>query len=705
MIGAPALERRPVTAAGAAAVLTAVGLWVAGRSVPFALLVLAGVPLLVWLVVAAVRRPVLAVAAFAVLLPLGNVELAYATSVAQIAAAVTAVIVLSARIRGRGQRIGWSPVLAASALLVVSALLSALTSASLEHSVLQSANYLFGLALAASVVAATPRRGDLRTVAMAFVIGGGVLCGGVLTVMPHLESHYGTTLVDNRPVGTFAQPNELGLWSAIVLCVSMAMAVTTLRQGRRGLSLVAGVAALTAAGALVLTLSRGAWIGAFAGLAVLVVLLRGARRPLLLGLGSVCAVLLALLVVTPSSPHSPIFTERLVSIFTGERSPYDERPAAWSGSVQQMTANPVLGSGPGAYPEAAQRGLAQFTDQRQVQHAHVLYLTVGAEQGVLGLAALAGAIVVGGREALRNRTETWRPGPASGGPAVRPPPERGTLTGVSAATVAGLTVVLAEGVVDYALRNPVLGMTAWLLIGLLAACARARPATESIDIPQVAEMKRLTETEGTSGTRPTPRARQGPAKDRHLPPVSRSVRRRVLAGLLVGLLVLGAGLAVIALQPTRYAVTSTVSLAPRSQPDVSADIVQLAAGKYAVTAGATRTLEFAARQSSMSTSQLRDDLDVSVQQQTANIDITVTSPNASQSAEAANAIAAVVARQTDGDRLISGEVTAPADADAATRKPSRTLLTAISVVAAVLAGGWAAFAVGRLDRRSDGEAR
>ncbi|MFC8517453.1 O-antigen ligase family protein [Streptomyces sp. NPDC057257] len=697
MTATRALERSFPPVVGCGVVLASAAVWVSGRSAPLGLGVLVLVPLMILFTVAALRRPVLAVAAFAVLLPAGSIGLPLSTNAAQVLAVWAALVVLAARIGGRGRSLGRSPVLAASALLVVSALLSTLTSVAPRISLLQTMNYVAGLALAAAVVAATARRGDLLVSAMAVVVGGAVLCGSVLVDLPNLQARFDSTIVGNRPTGIFAQPNELGLCTAMMLCFSLAMAVVALRRGHRALVVLCGTASVLALTALVLSLSRGGWIGAFAGLVVLVALLRGARRPLLICFLTVGVVVLALLVAEPATSGSSVFVDRFATIFTGERSPFDERPAAWAGALRQMAHSPVLGSGPAAFPTAAAQGLAQFTDVRQVVHAHVLYLTVGAEQGVLGVAALVVAIGFGVREALRNR-----PAPTHfprGPRATASPPAYPVEAGVSAAAAAALTAVVAEGVVDYPLRNPVLGAMTWLVIGLLAACARTRSAMPSGDDPKVAEMKRLTAS-ATPGSPSRPQSDdQGGRNLRAVRPTTRAI----LAGLLAGLVVLGAGLIVIAEQPTRYAATSTVSLAPRSLPNVSADIVRLAATKYAVVAGSTANLELAARRSDMTTSELRDDLSVAVQQETANVDITVTGRNADQAASAANSIASAVATATDHDRLITGEVTAPADPDAADRKPSRPLLLTIAIVAAVLIAAWVTVGVRYAARRAAGE--
>jgi hypothetical protein len=50
-------------------------------------------------------------------------------------------------------------------------------------------------------------------------------------------------------------------------------------------------------------------------------------------------------------------------------------------------------------------------------------------------------------------------------------------TGVRAATAAAaLAAVLVQGLFDYPLRNAVLAMLTWLLVGLLTAATAPRPA-------------------------------------------------------------------------------------------------------------------------------------------------------------------------------------------------------------------------------------
>ncbi|MFD8236295.1 hypothetical protein ACFV20_31025 [Streptomyces sp. NPDC059696] len=177
-------------------------------------------------------------------------------------------------------------------------------------------------------------------------------------------------------------------------------------------------------------------------------------------------------------------------------------------------------------------------------------------------------------------------------------------------------------------------------------------------------------------------------------------RRGLLAALLAGLLVLVTGLVIIEQLPTRYATKSTISFAPRSQPNVSADVIELVANKYAVVATSTTSVASAARAASVTRKELRDALSVSVPSNTANLDISVSLPDANEAATAANSIAAVVSRAAADDQLIEGEITARADPVSAQLQPSRSLLRVVTVAAALLVAGWVSFAARQISRRA-----
>ncbi|MEU0442090.1 hypothetical protein ABZ202_20420 [Streptomyces sp. NPDC006186] len=169
-----------------------------------------------------------------------------------------------------------------------------------------------------------------------------------------------------------------------------------------------------------------------------------------------------------------------------------------------------------------------------------------------------------------------------------------------------------------------------------------------------------------------------------------------------GLLVLGIGLLVIELLPTRYVATCTVSFSPRTQLNVDAAAIRLVAQKYAVVAGSTPTVDQAARATSLSSDELHDALSVAQPSDTSNLTIKVSLSQRDEAARAANTIGAIVARDAADDRFVSASVTGPAAAGSAEVQPSRPLLRTLAVAAALLVAGWVAYAVGYLDRRSRG---
>ncbi|MER7402951.1 O-antigen ligase family protein [Streptomyces sp. NPDC000070] len=457
---------------GAAALVTASGgVWLATRGTPPTLAMLSAVPVVLALGVIAARRPVLAPAAVVVLLVIGDVQLPYGIPLVRMLALAAVVVVVTARLGGRGRPIGRSPLLMAATLLVLTALLSTFLSFHPALSLRQDVGHVVSLLLAAAVVMATADRSDLLVLAIALCVGGAVLSTTAFTSLSTnvQAATSDAALVVNRPVGVFTQPNQLGLVAAMTLCFSTALVIVLRRQNRAWLAVLCGAAALLALAALVVSLSRGAWIGSAVGLVVLAVLLREARTALLC-VATVATLGVTLVATTPTQPDTPLVAQRVLSIFGGKGNPYDERPAVRAEALVQMSERPVVGSGPGAFPVAAYQGPPHVAAARRHYHPHNLLLTVGAEQGVVGMAALVGLIGTGAAVALGNRRV--RVTPARGAP--RPAPADLTTRGVSAASAAALAAVLGHGVVDNPLAHPVVGTMTWLCIGLLAACARSR---------------------------------------------------------------------------------------------------------------------------------------------------------------------------------------------------------------------------------------
>ena len=235
-----------------------------------------------------------------------------------------------------------------------------------------------------------------------------------------------------RAYGTFEQPNPYGGYLGLILPVAVGLVlVGGLRiAGRVEWRLVAwavGCGALMFA-ALVMSWSRGAWLG-FAGAAAAIafaVATRSGRAALILGLLVLLAVYLLLVVGLASMPQAVVqrFSDfvpyiGMVDVRGAEVTDANyavlERMAHWQAAVAMWTESPWLGVGIGNYePAYAAYALPQWP--LALGHAHNYYLNIGAEAGIVGLLAYLGlwiaALMIAWRSTQRARG--WRLGLALG---------------------------------------------------------------------------------------------------------------------------------------------------------------------------------------------------------------------------------------------------------------------------------------------------
>jgi len=256
-----------------------------------------------------------------------------------------------------------------------------------------------------------------------------------------------------RAAGDFAQPNPFGgymnhVWplAAGLLAYAPWLLPEIRRHGAgRGLAclclLCLSLALILCLGALALSWSRGAWLGAMAALAVMAMawtasLLTsreasrkdwGRRARVFLLLGGL--LLLAVGILGAADLLPPAVMERLVSITEGleimdvrtvkvtdANFATVERLAHWWAGWHMWEDYPWTGVGLGNYPVAYSRyNLPGWDDP--LGHAHNVYINMGAETGTLGLAAylifLLAALVQAGR-ALVKAPSTWQQGAALG---------------------------------------------------------------------------------------------------------------------------------------------------------------------------------------------------------------------------------------------------------------------------------------------------
>ncbi len=285
--------------------------------------------------------------------------------------------------------------------------LTALGSASLQHSIKEIVKWVEVLALYVLVANEVSRR--WRRVLVAVLLGTGALAAiqGIAQFMFQLGPEefvlFGRFM---RAYGTFEQPNPYAGYLGLTLPVAVGMifagfVTTGERIPTRWLVWAGGTGVLMAA-ALVMSWSRGAWLGAAAALGVMViaVVARSGRAAVL---GLVFVLLLAYLVLASGLSFLPPSVVQRFSDFVPYLGVVDvrgmevtdanyavlERMAHWQSAMDMWTDHPWLGVGIGNYEVAyAQYALPQWS--LPLGHAHNYYLNIGAEAGFLGMLAYLG---------------------------------------------------------------------------------------------------------------------------------------------------------------------------------------------------------------------------------------------------------------------------------------------------------------------------
>jgi O-antigen ligase len=188
-----------------------------------------------------------------------------------------------------------------------------------------------------------------------------------------------------RAYGTFGHPNQLAGYLILIL---PATAVTCLAPGSWRQRLFPGISLAVMAAALLLTFSRGAWLGlGLVGLmlAALLVPRAGWWRALVAGV-VVLGLIYAGLRVLPGPGH--LIAQRAVSLqHPGQEDSVHFREVCVATALSMAREHPWVGFGAGEY----NRNIRRFFDERYYawdainKHIHNLYLQILVETGALGL--------------------------------------------------------------------------------------------------------------------------------------------------------------------------------------------------------------------------------------------------------------------------------------------------------------------------------
>jgi O-antigen ligase len=299
-----------------------------------------------------------------------------------------------------------------------------------------------------SIFVSRASRAELRRLLITISVTAGILGAVAVPGAGRIQLVGGGTSATNRAEAVFTSPNILAFFLLLALAPSLAL-VLRVRGGLR--LLIASTSALIFVG-LMLTLSRGAIIGAAVSLAVM--LAWPTFRRIAIGLLVVVGAL-AVFNVGPVTRSQEVTTvqSRLSSL--AQEGATNPRIQIYKTIPTIVADHPLLGIGEANFPNASGAYGLHDVGGAVFQHAHNLVLTIAAETGLLGLAALVGLLIALIRAIARTQGGAWNE-------------DRVLALGITAALV-GLFV---NSMTDYPLRANVVMAVLMFEIGALVAYAR-----------------------------------------------------------------------------------------------------------------------------------------------------------------------------------------------------------------------------------------
>ena len=190
---------------------------------------------------------------------------------------------------------------------------------------------------------------------------------------------------------------------------------------------------------LILTFSRGAWLG----LAASVVIFSLLKAPVIL------ILIIAAAAVAPAFLPSVVY-ERIASIGSLEDSSNLYRLTIWTAALRMFKDYWLTGVGLGSTAFALVYRNYMIAGASAV-HAHNLYLQISLEMGIIGVFALIWMAFRGFSQALSSIERPWK------------------MSYVLAGIATGLLGHLFHGLFDYVWYSPRIVMAFWMLSGMMSA--------------------------------------------------------------------------------------------------------------------------------------------------------------------------------------------------------------------------------------------
>jgi len=194
-----------------------------------------------------------------------------------------------------------------------------------------------------------------------------------------------------------ADPNRLAMYLTPVVCLTIYKSAISSKRAARLVWILLVILLLAA---LALTQSRGGLVGVAAAVTYFgLVLFR--RKNLKISFGPGPKIIVAVVIASLLLVGLFVITSRDV---TWQSDAVQTRVETIEGAIKTLVAHPITGSGPATLGEEMLR-LQPELEYGIHAHAHNLYLTFVAENGLLGLVALAVLVVVTVKELFWTRAE------------------------------------------------------------------------------------------------------------------------------------------------------------------------------------------------------------------------------------------------------------------------------------------------------------
>lgn len=257
--------------------------------------------------------------------------------------------------------------------------------------------------------------------------------------------------IAGRAVSTLENPNMLGEYLILIIPIAAAVWMTGHGMPRKNSFCCAACLSMC----LILTWSRGAWLGFI--LSVLILLLIWNRRSVWIIVGGLLALPFATLVL----PDSII--SRFTSIGNMADTSTSYRVGIWRGAMHMLNDHLFsgIGIGEGAwkvlYPDYTLPGI------EAAPHSHNLFIQIGLESGIFGLAVFLIFIFLLARMCFTLFSRMSDSKLAEGA----------KYKMLAAGPLCGIIAVLCQGLTDYSWYNYRVYLMFWLVAGLIPAIVKS----------------------------------------------------------------------------------------------------------------------------------------------------------------------------------------------------------------------------------------